>query len=82
MYAPDDHTENLDHADFDRQRTDRMARVRARAPSAQAVRARSRVPKPQLRKHKIIMESVTQEKKKLRSVVRAHEKDLGLRNKY
>ena len=78
MCAPDDHTRILNCAGFDRQRTDRMTRVRARAPSAQATRARSRVPKPQLRKHKIIMESVTQEKKKLRSVVCALEKDLAL----
>lgn len=47
-----------------------MTRVVRRAASAQAVRARSRLAKPGVRKHKIIMESVTQEKKKLRSVVR------------
>ncbi|PGH03850.1 hypothetical protein GX51_03838 [Blastomyces parvus] len=47
-----------------------MTRVVARATSAQAaMRARSRVPKPKVRKHKIIMESITQEKKKLRSVI-------------
>ncbi|KAG5293529.1 DUF2293 superfamily domain-containing protein [Histoplasma capsulatum G186AR] len=47
-----------------------MTRVIARATSAQAaLRARSRVPKPKIRKHKIIMETVTQEKKKLRSVI-------------
>ncbi|PGH17033.1 hypothetical protein AJ79_01417 [Helicocarpus griseus UAMH5409] len=46
-----------------------MTRVVGRATSAQAVRAQSRLSKPRLRKHKIIMESITQEKKKLRSVI-------------
>lgn len=46
-----------------------MTRVRRRAAPARAVRAHNRVPKPKLQKHKIIMENVTQEKKKLRSVV-------------
>ncbi|OAX79982.1 hypothetical protein ACJ72_05695 [Emergomyces africanus] len=47
-----------------------MTRVVARATSAQAaMRARSRLSKPKIRKHKIIMESITQEKKKLRSVI-------------
>ncbi|ODH49676.1 hypothetical protein GX48_04200 [Paracoccidioides brasiliensis] len=46
-----------------------MTRVVARATSAHAVRARSRLSKPRIRKHKIIMESITQEKKKLRSVI-------------
>ncbi|OAT14022.1 hypothetical protein BDBG_09115 [Blastomyces gilchristii SLH14081] len=45
-----------------------MTRVVARVTSAQAaMRTRSRVLKP--KKHKIIMESITQEKKKLRSVI-------------
>lgn len=69
MYASDNPTRILDHATFDRQRTGKMTRVRARAAPAQAARTRSKVPKTQLRKHKIIMESVTQEKKKLRSVI-------------
>ncbi|OJD19254.1 hypothetical protein AJ78_00784 [Emergomyces pasteurianus Ep9510] len=47
-----------------------MTRVVARATSAQAnMRARGRLPKPKIRKHKVIMESITQEKKKLRSVI-------------
>ncbi|KAK2796355.1 hypothetical protein FQN51_009445 [Onygenales sp. PD_10] len=46
-----------------------MTRVFRRATSASAVRARSRLPKQKIRKHKIIMESITQEKKKLRSVI-------------
>ncbi|TPX24454.1 hypothetical protein DIZ76_013801 [Coccidioides immitis] len=46
-----------------------MTRVLHRAGSAQAARARSKVPRTSLRKHKIIMETVTQEKKKLRSVI-------------
>jgi hypothetical protein len=49
--------------------TNNMTRVLRRATSAGAARARSRIPKPRVRKHKIIMESITQEKKKLRSVV-------------
>ncbi|PGH05619.1 hypothetical protein AJ80_08311 [Polytolypa hystricis UAMH7299] len=43
-----------------------MTRVISRATSAHALRARD---KPKIRKHKIIMESITQEKKKLRSVI-------------
>ncbi|KAK2805954.1 hypothetical protein FQN50_005969 [Emmonsiellopsis sp. PD_5] len=46
-----------------------MTRVFRRATSASAVRARSRLPRQKIRKHKIIMESITQEKKKLRSVI-------------
>ncbi|OJD20769.1 hypothetical protein ACJ73_07895 [Blastomyces percursus] len=42
----------------------------ARTTSGQAtLHTRSRVPKPKVRKHKIIMETITQEKKKLRSVI-------------
>jgi hypothetical protein len=48
-----------------------MARVMGRASSALAAarRAPSRAVQRRARKHKVIMESVTQEKKKLRSVV-------------
>ncbi|KAK2760952.1 hypothetical protein FQN54_002194 [Arachnomyces sp. PD_36] len=46
-----------------------MARVPRRATSAQAPLARSRAAKAKTRKHKIVMESVTQAKKKLRSVI-------------
>ncbi|KAJ5622825.1 hypothetical protein N7490_011430 [Penicillium lividum] len=47
-----------------------MARVARRAASVAAWRAPSRAIQRRARKHKVIMESVTQEKKKLRSVVR------------
>lgn len=46
-----------------------MARVVRRAASASARRAPSRAVQRRARKHKVIMESVTQEKKKLRTVV-------------
>ncbi|OGM43787.1 hypothetical protein ABOM_006910 [Aspergillus bombycis] len=46
-----------------------MARVFRRPASALARRASSRAAQRAARKHKVIMESVTQEKKKLRSVV-------------
>ncbi|KAJ5691488.1 hypothetical protein N7488_012223 [Penicillium malachiteum] len=46
-----------------------MARVVRRAASAAAWRAPSRAIQRRARKHKVIMESVTQEKKKLRSVI-------------
>ncbi|WEW55646.1 hypothetical protein PRK78_001078 [Emydomyces testavorans] len=46
-----------------------MTRVLHRAGSAQAARARSKATKAKIRKHKIIMETITQEKKKLRSVI-------------
>ncbi|KAJ5936970.1 hypothetical protein N7466_003420 [Penicillium verhagenii] len=46
-----------------------MARVVRRAASAAAWRAPSRAIERRARKHKVIMESVTQEKKKLRSVI-------------
>lgn len=47
-----------------------MTRVLRRAASAYATRAPSRLARLKHRKHRVIMESVTQEKKKLRSVVR------------
>lgn len=47
----------------------RMARVVRRAASASVRRAPSRAVQRRARKHKVIMESVTQEKKKLQSVV-------------
>ncbi|CEJ59078.1 hypothetical protein PMG11_07713 [Penicillium brasilianum] len=46
-----------------------MARVVRRAMSASARRAPSRAVQRRARKHKVIMETVTQEKKKLRSVI-------------
>ncbi|KAJ5160622.1 uncharacterized protein N7482_007626 [Penicillium canariense] len=46
-----------------------MARVMRRAMSASTRRAPTRVLQRRPRKHKVIMESVTQEKKKLRSVI-------------
>ncbi|CAG8302559.1 unnamed protein product [Penicillium salamii] len=46
-----------------------MARVMGRAASATARRTPSRAVQRRARRHKVIMESVTQEKKKLRSVV-------------
>ncbi|KAJ5587927.1 uncharacterized protein N7459_003692 [Penicillium hispanicum] len=46
-----------------------MARVVRRAASASVRRAPSRAVQRRARKHKVIMESVTQEKKKLRSVI-------------
>lgn len=46
-----------------------MARVFRRPLSASARRAPTRVAKRKAQKHKVVMESVTQEKKKLRSVV-------------
>ncbi|KAJ5684803.1 uncharacterized protein N7477_001148, partial [Penicillium maclennaniae] len=46
-----------------------MARVVRRAASASARRAPSRAVQRRARKHKVIMESVTQEKKKLRTVI-------------
>ncbi|KAI1953677.1 hypothetical protein LOZ57_000018 [Ophidiomyces ophidiicola] len=46
-----------------------MTRIIHRAGSAYATRARSKVAKAKARKHKIILETVTQEKKKLRSVI-------------
>lgn len=46
-----------------------MARVFRRPASALARRASSRAAQRAARKHKVIMESVTQEKKKLRSVI-------------
>ncbi|KAJ5138074.1 hypothetical protein N7526_004307 [Penicillium atrosanguineum] len=46
-----------------------MARVVRRAASALARRAPSRAVQRRARKHKVIMESVTQEKKKLRTVI-------------
>ncbi|KAJ5129223.1 uncharacterized protein N7515_005262 [Penicillium bovifimosum] len=46
-----------------------MARVMGRAASALARRSPSRAAQRRARRHKVIMESVTQEKKKLRSVI-------------
>lgn len=46
-----------------------MARVMGGEASATARRAPSRAVQRRARRHKVIMESVTQEKKKLRSVV-------------
>ncbi|KAE8136153.1 hypothetical protein BDV38DRAFT_250078 [Aspergillus pseudotamarii] len=46
-----------------------MARVFRRPASALARRASSRAAQRAARKHQVVMESVTQEKKKLRSVV-------------
>lgn len=46
-----------------------MTRVVGRAVSTTARRAPSRAVESRARRHKVIMESVTQEKKKLRSVV-------------
>ncbi|GLA23233.1 hypothetical protein CBS76997_603 [Aspergillus niger] len=46
-----------------------MARVSRRPPSVLARRATSRIAKRHARKHRVILESVTQEKKKLRSVI-------------
>ncbi|KAJ5086312.1 hypothetical protein NUU61_007619 [Penicillium alfredii] len=46
-----------------------MARVVRRAASASARRAPSRAVHRRARRHKVIMESVTQEKKKLRSII-------------
>ncbi|GKZ31135.1 hypothetical protein AbraIFM66950_011276 [Aspergillus brasiliensis] len=46
-----------------------MARVSRRPPSVLARRAPSRVVKRNARKHRVILESVTREKKKLRSVI-------------
>ncbi|RAK93609.1 hypothetical protein BO79DRAFT_186220 [Aspergillus costaricaensis CBS 115574] len=46
-----------------------MARVSRRPPSVLARRAPSRIVKRNARKHRVILESVTQEKKKLRSVI-------------
>ncbi|CAG8127022.1 unnamed protein product [Penicillium olsonii] len=46
-----------------------MARVMGRAASATARRTPSRAVQRRARRHKVIMESVTQEKKKLRSVI-------------
>ncbi|CAI7642877.1 unnamed protein product [Penicillium manginii] len=46
-----------------------MARVVRRAASASVRRAPSRAVQRRARKHKVIMESVTQEKKKLQSVI-------------
>lgn len=47
-----------------------MTRVLRRAASANATRAPGRMARTKCRKHKVIMESITQAKKKLRSVVR------------
>lgn len=46
-----------------------MARVVRKAASAAAWRAPSRAIERRARKHKVVMESVTREKKKLRSMV-------------
>lgn len=46
-----------------------MTRVFRRPASALAMRGPSRAEKRKNRKHKVILEAITQEKKKLRSVV-------------